>query len=449
MLAIFGLPPYSDKPHAATFSELPQELVTRIAKYSMPYRVYGTHAATVITQTCFMVRPTAASMYGRPREAQLWAARACQVSSRWRYSFMPLVYEYPVIEECHHLGLLARTLCYAPQFIKRAVRGLATRLCAERAYIYVISIMGNAPRFNALLEVYNPRHAWGFIPSGTDEVWPDRAIELATLLRERSVEYVVWSSRVACLPDTAWIIQRLDGSRLRYIEITNIVNFRFYEDRRLPAIHLPACSSIRVPLNEGLFAYLERCKLPSLRKLSVTTRQIKWIGLHFGRFMETYGGYLEQFEVAQGSAGTERRVLQYRGEHGWFASVTPQLSDFICSLETMLHWSEAEPTLTWEHALVASHPNVRRIGVYFNRTQNDIELNPYIAKDAMSCLLSLLRYPNLKAVHVLDDVITMAASGRLGPRVRLFWKYAAMNCLAAGVRLQDVEGNLVDSTMFN
>ena len=259
-------------------------------------------------------------------------------------------------------------------------------------------------------------------------------------------------------------LQQMRTMRLEYLELSSCSpNFRTLFPNFTPGtgidgmaempMQLPALKSLKVSVDNDMFAALATWDMPTLRNLSVVSADFGYTGPGFYRFLEAHGKSIRQLELGHSSSIVEEHYLTAPGRprtHDSFtlARLCPNVTELICSAE--VEWNWESPDWIAPHVLLPHHPRVELIAIRDIDTRITDALGMGLTGDDGSAFFplleqmsSLLRYeafPALKYLRDLSVESTMLRVRRPHPAIQKFWHRVLARCQARGVWLEDHDG---------
>jgi len=259
-------------------------------------------------------------------------------------------------------------------------------------------------------------------------------------------------------------LQQMRTMRLEYLELSSCSpNFRTLFPNLTPGtgingmaempMQLPVLKSLKVSVDNDMFAALATWDMPTLRNLSVVSADFGYTGPGFYRFLETHGKSIRQLELGHSSSIVEEHYLTAPGRprtHDSFslARLCPNVTELICSAE--VEWNWESPDWIAPHVLLPHHPRVELIAIRDIDTRITDALGMGLTSDDGSAFFplleqmsSLLRYeafPALKYLRDLSIESTILRVRRPPPAIQIFWHRVLARCQARGVWLEDHDG---------
>ncbi|EIM79869.1 uncharacterized protein STEHIDRAFT_135615 [Stereum hirsutum FP-91666 SS1] len=262
-------------------------------------------------------------------------------------------------------------------------------------------------------------------------------------------------------------LQSMPTMRLEYLELSSCSpNFHALFSDSLEStspsaamsVHLPALRSLKVSLDNGMFAVLASWSMPHLRNLSVVSADFSYTGAGFYRFFAAHGKFLRQLELGHSSSLIEEHYLtaphypRHTTENRSLslARWCPNLRELICSADAEWHWES--PDWIAPHVLLPSHPRLEMIAIRdidariisaLDMTSNapstdDTAFFPLLQQ--MSSILGPEAFPSLKYLRDLSVESNSMRRQRPERAVVQFWAKVLGRCRKRGVWLEDVEG---------
>ncbi|ETW75576.1 hypothetical protein HETIRDRAFT_391201 [Heterobasidion irregulare TC 32-1] len=285
-------------------------------------------------------------------------------------------------------------------------------------------------------------------------------------------------------------LQDMPTRRLEYLELSSCSpNFHalFSESADLASaamrVSLPALRSLKVSLDNGMFAVLASWDMPALRNLSVVSADFSYTGKGFFRFFAAHGAALQQLELGHSSSLIEEHYLtthprRHRQLHGTdvdadegreplsLARWCPNLRELICSADAEWHWES--PDWIAPHILLPRHPRLTMIAIRdidaritsaLDMTEgggihaaaagaagDDTAFFPLL--EQMSSLLLRDAFPALKYVRDLSVESHEMRAQYPHPAVAKFWRRVLRRCQERDVWLEDYTGvNITPSAL--
>ncbi|KAI0300072.1 hypothetical protein B0F90DRAFT_1810446 [Multifurca ochricompacta] len=258
-------------------------------------------------------------------------------------------------------------------------------------------------------------------------------------------------------------LQQMRTMRLEYLELSSCSpNFRsFFSDPTFTASHtgvvetpvqLPALKSLKVSLDNDMFATLATWGMPTLRNLSVVSADFGHAGPGFYQFLEAHGKLIKQLELGHSSSIVEEHYLTApdRRATNDFSLVwmCPNVTELIFSADVEWHWES--PDWIVPHVLLPYHPRVELIAIRDMHARITDALSMGLTGDGgpaffplleqMSSLLRHEAFPALKYIRDLSVESTILRTRRPHPAVEKFWNKVLSQCQVRGVWLEDHVG---------
>ncbi|KAI0029596.1 hypothetical protein K488DRAFT_56044, partial [Vararia minispora EC-137] len=246
-------------------------------------------------------------------------------------------------------------------------------------------------------------------------------------------------------------LQDMRTKRLEYLELSSCSpNFHALiadpAEAAQMTVRLPALKSLKVSLDNDMFAVLAGWDMPALRNLSVMSSDFSYTGAGFYAFFAAHGPKLRQLELGHSSSIIEEHYLTRlpaADAHWSLAGACPNLQELVCSADAEWHWQS--PDWIAPHVLLPTHPRLELIAV----RDMDARVRDALGADGpsffplleqMSSLLRTEAFPALK--YVRDLSVDSAAFRECRPegRVVAFWMKVLERCRERGVWLEDYRG---------
>ncbi|KAA1478683.1 hypothetical protein DENSPDRAFT_694321 [Dentipellis sp. KUC8613] len=259
--------------------------------------------------------------------------------------------------------------------------------------------------------------------------------------------------------------------QLEYLELSSCSpNFHalFSESLDLGAamnVCLPALRSLKVSLDNGMFAVLASWSMAGLRNLSVVSADFSYTGVGFFRFFEAHGAGLRQLELGHSSSLIEEHYLttphpsRRRAGLGGLSlgRSCPNLRELICSADAEWHWES--PDWIAPHVLVPWHPSLELIGIrdMDARIAGALDMPAgdeggdgfFPLLEQVGSLLQREAFPCLKYVRDLSMESDAMRRDRTLPAVTEFWGKVLEKCRERSVYLEDYAGiNITHRTLM-
>ncbi|KAJ7133896.1 hypothetical protein C8R43DRAFT_640773 [Mycena crocata] len=237
---------------------------------------------------------------------------------------------------------------------------------------------------------------------------------------------------------------------------------------------LPELRTLKVTLDNVMFAVLSTWEMPALRNLSVLSADFSYASAGFHRFFAVHGAALLQLELGHSSAHIEEHYLTAPAalatsndggrEEISLAAWCPNLEEFVCSADAEWNWQH--PDWIAPHLLLPAHPTVVFIGIrgIDTRLWDDYAQRPHPEaggedmffglREQMETLVRREAFPRLRYVRDMSEGSDRMRRGvvrlrlpegargdqRERERVVRFWEGVLGRCKEEGVWLEDWRG---------
>ncbi|KAI0051572.1 hypothetical protein FA95DRAFT_1569860 [Auriscalpium vulgare] len=390
------------------------------------------------------------------------------VSKRWGALVKPYLYEFVWISRSVQAKALAHTLLI--EFVDG--RGSSGRF-VRRLHIETPMLERCSPadlqtilEYSPQLAVYADHHSIQRSRYDTPidpRCSPERLLSLLAHPKNE-LRRLSWTSY-----DDVPFIQRmypLQDMRTRHLEYLELSSCSptfsalFSDSPDLAAlaamdVRLPELKSLKVTLDNNMFAVLASWEMPSLLNLSVVSADFSYTGAGFYRFFDAHGKALRQLELGHSSSLIEKHYLTTpqhlarrlpTDERFSLARWCPNLRELICSADAEWHWES--PDWIAPHVLLPCHPRLEMIAIRDIDARIVDALDMSAASDAaffplfeqMASLLRREAFPCLKYVRDMSVESSRMRNERPLPAVIDFWTRVLVECKVNRVWLEDHAG---------
>ncbi|KAI0055970.1 hypothetical protein BV25DRAFT_1832739 [Artomyces pyxidatus] len=387
------------------------------------------------------------------------------VSKRWNALVKPYQYEFVWISRALQAKALAHTLLLefvdgvgsSGRFIRRL--HIETPVLERCAPADLQTILEYSPQ----LAIYTDNHS---IQRNRHDVPTDPRCSPARLLSllahpKSELRRLSWTSYDdSPFHERMSPLQEMRTMRLEYLELSSCTpNFHalFSDSRDLAfmPVCLPALKSLKVSLDNDMFAVLASWDMPALRNLSVVSADFSYTGAGFYRFFDAHGKALRQLELGHSSSVIEEHYLttpQHLAprlpaqDPFSLARWCPNLRELICSADADWHWES--PDWIAPHVLLPCHPRLEMIAIrdIDARILDALDMSPdsdaafFPLLEQMASLLRREAFPCLKYVRDMSAESSRMRTHRPWPAVTKFWTRVLEECKEQGVWLEDHAG---------
>ncbi|KAI9438461.1 hypothetical protein F5148DRAFT_872494 [Russula earlei] len=390
------------------------------------------------------------------------------VCKRWNAFVKPFLYEFVWISRAQQAKALAHTLLLefidgtgsSGRFLRRL--HIETPVLERCAPADLHTILEYSPQLTVYTDHQSVQRNRYDIPTDP-RCRPERLLSLLAHPRSqlRRLSWTNYDDQP--FQQRMFPLQQMRTMRLEYLELSSCSpNFRaLFPDLSAGVIingavempvQLPALKSLKVSVDNDMFAALASWDMPMLRNLSVVSADFNYTGPGFYQFLDAHGKSIRQLELGHSSSIVEEHYLTAPGRPGThdtsLARLCPNMTELICSADVEWHWES--PDWIAPHILLPHHPCVELIAIRDIDARITDALGMGFMDDGgsaffplleqMSSLLRSEAFPALKYLRDLSIESTRLRVCRPHPVVQKFWHRVLSQCQARGVWLEDHAG---------
>jgi hypothetical protein len=390
------------------------------------------------------------------------------VSKRWNALVRPFLYEFVWISRAQQAKALAHILLLefvegagsSGRFLRRL--HIETSVLERCAPADLHTILEYSPQLMVYTDHHSVQRSRYDIPTDP-RCRPERLLSLLAHPRSQ-LRRLSWTNyddqpfqqRMSSL-------QQMRTMRLEYLELSSCSpNFRaLFPDSisrtsatgvvELP-VQLPALKSLKVSVDNDMFAVLATWDMPMLRNFSVVSADFSYTGQGFYQFLEAHGKSITQLELGHSSSVVEEHYLTTPGRRATqdasLVRLCPNITEFICSADVEWHWES--PDWIAPHVLLPFHPRVELIAIRDIDACIKDALGMGLTGDGgpaffplfeqMSSLLRCEAFPALKYLRDLSVESAILRTHQPHPAVQKFWRRVFSQCQTRRVWLEDHAG---------